>query len=81
MGIEIDKLKRLLSERILILDGAMGTMLQGLKLSDADFHGERFKGHPKPTTANYDVILGAPNDADNFEEYLAGIIAAKVDKK
>ena len=38
-----------------------------------------------PTTANYDVILGAPNDADNFEEYLAGIIAAigpaKVDKK
>lgn len=34
-----------------------------------------------PTTANYDVILSAPNDADNFEEYLAGIIAAKGDKK
>ena len=34
-----------------------------------------------PTTANYDVILGAPNDADNFEEYLAGIISAKADNK
>ena len=34
-----------------------------------------------PKTANYDVVLSAPNDADNFEEYLAGIIAAKADNK
>ena len=39
----VDTLKRLLAERILVLDGAMGTMVQRRKLSEADFRGERFK--------------------------------------
>ena len=56
MGIEIDKLHGLLAERILILDGAMGTMLQGMKLTDADFHGERFKNHVKPLKGNNDIL-------------------------
>ena len=38
-----DTLERLLAERILVLDGAMGTMVQRLKLTEADFRGERFK--------------------------------------
>lgn len=35
----------LLKQRILILDGAMGTMIQGYKLSESDFRGEQFKDH------------------------------------
>ncbi|HWC60657.1 MAG TPA: homocysteine S-methyltransferase family protein, partial [Verrucomicrobiae bacterium] len=40
---KIEKLKQLLRERIVIIDGAMGTMIQQRKLSEADFRGERFK--------------------------------------
>src|SRR5438270_7860479 len=40
---KIEHLRRLLRERILIIDGAMGTMIQQRKLSEADFRGERFK--------------------------------------
>src|ERR1051325_3361242 len=40
----IGRLTELLRERIVIIDGAMGTMLQAHKLSEADFRGERFKG-------------------------------------
>lgn len=36
------KLEACLSERILIIDGAMGTMIQGYKLGEADYRGERF---------------------------------------
>lgn len=35
-------------ERILILDGATGTYLQNLELTEDDFRGERFKTHPAP---------------------------------
>ena len=37
------QLKQALDQRILILDGAMGTMIQNYKLTEADFRGERFK--------------------------------------
>ena len=37
------QLKQALDQRILILDGAMGTMIQKYKLTEADFRGERFK--------------------------------------
>jgi len=39
-------MQRLLKERILLLDGAMGTMIQAEKLSEADFRGEQFANHP-----------------------------------
>ena len=39
---QIELLKKSLAERILILDGAMGTMIQKYKLTEADFRGERF---------------------------------------
>ena len=35
---------KLLRERILILDGGMGTMVQGFKLTENDYRGERFAG-------------------------------------
>jgi 5-methyltetrahydrofolate--homocysteine methyltransferase len=40
----VEHLERLLRERIVILDGAMGTMIQQRKLDEADFRGERFRG-------------------------------------
>ncbi len=50
------ELERLLAERILVLDGAMGTMIQGHKLEEADFRGERFKVHPKDLKGNNDLL-------------------------
>jgi 5-methyltetrahydrofolate--homocysteine methyltransferase len=47
---------RQLRDRILVLDGAMGTMLQRHRLDEADFRGERFRDHPKPLTGANDVL-------------------------
>jgi 5-methyltetrahydrofolate--homocysteine methyltransferase len=55
----IDKthqLETLLQERILVLDGAMGTMIQDYKLTEADFRGERFKDHPCDLQGNNDLL-------------------------
>ncbi len=49
-------LKSLLAERILVLDGAMGTMIQRYQLEEADFRGERFKDHPSPLKGNNDML-------------------------
>ncbi len=38
-----EQIKELMNERILVLDGAMGTMIQSYKLEEADYRGERFK--------------------------------------
>lgn len=50
------KIEEILEERILILDGAMGTMLQRYKFSEADFRGERFKDWPYPLQGNNDLL-------------------------
>lgn len=50
------KLQDLLSNRILILDGAMGTMIQRYTLTEADFRGDRFKDHPHPLKGNNDLL-------------------------
>lgn len=47
---------RLLGERILILDGAMGTMIQQYKLGEADFRGERFADHRKDVKGNNELL-------------------------
>ncbi len=46
----------LLAERILILDGAMGTMIQRWKLAEADYRGERFKDHAKDLKGNNELL-------------------------
>jgi 5-methyltetrahydrofolate--homocysteine methyltransferase len=50
-------LRSLLKERILVLDGAMGTQIQARKLGEADFRGERFKNHPKELKGNSDLLV------------------------
>lgn len=50
------KIQDLLKERILVLDGAMGTMIQRYKLEEDDFRGERFKNHPHPLKGNNDLL-------------------------
>lgn len=45
-----------LEKRILVLDGAMGTMIQRYKLSDEDFRGERFKDFPHDIKGNNDLL-------------------------
>ncbi|WZB69282.1 hypothetical protein WJ968_22370 [Achromobacter xylosoxidans] len=47
---------RLLGQRILILDGAMGTMIQRYKLGEADFRGERFAGHGKDLKGDNELL-------------------------
>ncbi|TLP78821.1 homocysteine S-methyltransferase family protein [Maribacter sp. ACAM166] len=49
-------IKEILKERILILDGAMGTMLQRYKFQEADFRGERFKDWKHPLQGNNDLL-------------------------
>ncbi|NOX16881.1 MAG: methionine synthase, partial [Chlorobi bacterium] len=49
-------LKELLNERILVLDGAMGTMIQRHNLEEEDFRGERFKDHPVNLKGNNDLL-------------------------
>ncbi len=50
-------LDELLASRILLLDGAMGTMVQRYQLTDADFRGERFRQHPHDLQGNNDVLV------------------------
>ena len=45
-----------IKKRILVLDGAMGTMLQAYKFTEEDFRGERFKDHPSPLKGNNDLL-------------------------
>ncbi len=49
-------LHQALQERILILDGAMGTMIQSKKFTDADFRGERFKDYAREISGNNDLL-------------------------
>ena len=50
-------IQQAISERVLVLDGAMGVMIQGLGLSEADFRGERFKDHPTALKGNNDILV------------------------
>ena len=52
----LQQLENALQERILILDGAMGTMIQSYKLEAADYHGERFADHPIDLKGNNDLL-------------------------
>ncbi|HLS27746.1 MAG TPA: methionine synthase [Opitutales bacterium] len=52
----LPKLRHLINERILILDGAMGTMIQNEKLETSDFHGERFADHGSDLKGNNDLL-------------------------
>ena len=49
-------IEKALQQRILVLDGAMGTMLQAYKFEEEDFRGDRFTTHPSPLKGNNDLL-------------------------
>lgn len=51
-----DQLIQLLSDRILIIDGAMGTMIQRENLGEKEYRGEEFSQHPHPLKGNNDLL-------------------------
>jgi len=51
------QLKEILEKRIMVLDGAMGTMIQRYKLTESDFRGELFREHPKDLKGNNDLLV------------------------
>lgn len=53
---KFNKIKEILERRILVLDGAMGTMIQDRKFSESDFRGEQFKDHPTNLKGNNDLL-------------------------
>src|SRR5262245_59735297 len=65
-------LSRLLAERILVLDGAMGTMIQRRQLTEADFRGERFRSHAHDLKGDMDVLVLTRPDviSDIHHQYL-----------
>ena len=50
----------LMRERILVIDGAMGTMIQAYELTEADFRGERFRDHPRDLRGNSELLCLTP---------------------
>ena len=67
------QLPAILEQRIAILDGAMGTMIQRFKLSEAQYRGERFKDFHKDVKGNNELLSITRPDviADIHEKYLA----------
>ena len=61
-----------LRQRILLLDGAMGTMIQSRKLSEVEFRGERFKDYPLDLSGNNDLLCLTQPDIiqDIHRQYL-----------
>ena len=68
-----NRLNTIAGRRILILDGAMGSMIQSRKFSEADFRGERFKDHSRPLAGCNDLLcLTKPQAVSEIHEaYLA----------
>ena len=52
----VDALLAALAQRILVIDGAMGTMVQGYRFEEADYRGERFADHPHDLKGNNDLL-------------------------
>ena len=69
----IERLPGLLAERILLLDGAMGTMLQRAALTEADYRGDRFAASPRDLKGNHDLLCLTRPDVvhDVHAAYLA----------
>uniref|UniRef100_A0A803YKG7 Methionine synthase n=1 Tax=Meleagris gallopavo TaxID=9103 RepID=A0A803YKG7_MELGA len=67
-----DEIESVLRERIMILDGGMGTMIQQYALSEEDFRGHEFKDHSKPLKGNNDLLSITQPDiiCDIHKEYL-----------
>jgi len=73
MSLDTKQLAAILERRILILDGAMGTMIQGYALSESDYRGARFAAHSHDLKGNNDLLtLTCPQIIREIhEQYLA----------
>ena len=71
----IAALKATAAQRILVLDGSWGTMIQRRKLSESDFRGERFAGHPDPLQGDNDLLSITRPDviSDLHGQYFASV--------
>src|SRR5688572_18117414 len=70
-----DSFRRLFASKIVVLDGAMGSMIQTFKLGEADFRGERFKSHPHDLKGNNDLLsITRPDIIEqiHFDYFAAG---------
>src|SRR5215204_1022958 len=54
--VRVSEFRALLKQRIIVLDGAMGTMIQTYGLSEEDYRGERFKDYPRELKGNNDLL-------------------------
>ncbi len=72
-----DAFRLLFASRIVVLDGAMGSMIQTFELQEADFRGERFKDHPHDLKGNNDLL--ALTRPDVIEKIHADYFAAGAD--
>jgi len=72
MGDSVKQIQDLISERILLFDGATGTMIQGLNLDEKDFRGKRFANHSRPLKGCNDLLsITQPGAIEKFHrEYL-----------
>ncbi|HZI75764.1 MAG TPA: homocysteine S-methyltransferase family protein, partial [Gemmatimonadales bacterium] len=52
----LGQLEQLLARRILVLDGAMGTMIQSYQLGEQDYRGEQFRDWPRDLKGNNDLL-------------------------
>lgn len=70
---KVSELKNILEQRVLVLDGAMGTMIQRYKLTEDDFRGDRFADSAKDLKGNNDLLnITRPDVIKSIhEEYLA----------
>jgi 5-methyltetrahydrofolate--homocysteine methyltransferase len=71
----LNALTSTIRERVMVLDGAMGTMIQGLRLDEAGYRGERFKDWPRDVRGNNDLLNLTLPDAIrdiHLEYFLAG---------
>ena len=73
MGRSTDTLRQLMSERVLVLDGAWGTMLQGAGLTPADYRGDIVGDHDRDVTGDPDLLNLTRPDVilDVHRQYLA----------
>ncbi|MBQ3636631.1 MAG: methionine synthase [Bacteroidales bacterium] len=68
----VEEIRRILSERVMLLDGAMGSMIQRYGLKEEDFRGELFADHDKPLKGDNDVLVLTRPDVigDIHRQYL-----------
>src|SRR5919198_1707442 len=64
-----DRLRELLEQRIVVLDGAWGVLLQGRGLTEEEWRGERFRDHPRDVKGDPDLLnLTRPDIVSSIHE-------------